>query len=63
MTNLTSSPGADAIAAAPTTRTRSARVGAGSVVAAAAPTGTCRDSDAVAVFCHELISYSFVAVG
>jgi hypothetical protein len=54
---------ATAIAVAPTTRTRSARVGAGSVVAAAAPTGTYRDSDAVAVFCRELISYSFVAVG
>ena len=50
---------ADAIAAAPTTQLGSARVGVGPVVAATAPTGTCRDSCPVGVFCGDLISYSF----
>jgi hypothetical protein len=54
---------ADAIAVAPTTRSRSARGGVGLVVAAAALAGTCRDSSVVAVFRCDLISYSFVAVG
>ena len=52
------SDAANAIAVAPTTRSRSARVGVGPVVAAAALTGTCRDSSAVAVFRGDLISYS-----
>ena len=51
------------IAVAPTTHVRSARVWVGSVVAAAALTGACRDSCAVAVLRGDLISYSFVAVG
>ena len=57
------SDAANAIAVAPTTRSRSARVGVGPVVAAAALTGTCRDSSSVAVFRGDLISYSFVALG
>ena len=54
---------ADAIAVAPTTHVRSARVGVGPVVAATALTGACRDSCAAAVLRGDLISYSFVAVG
>jgi hypothetical protein len=56
------SDAANAIAVAPTTRSRSARTGTGSVVATAALTGACRDSCAVAVLRGDLISYSFVAV-